>query len=100
MWLIKQKKRIEKVKYFLVERSLIMKVFIVNCNFNTSRALLDCAFKNEADAVAYADALNNDKAKATARCKEVITLREGEEMVKFLVEERSITFEVLTAELK
>ena len=77
-----------------------MKVFIVNCNYNTSGTLIDCAFKNEADAKAYADALNNDKAKAIARCKEVITLREGEEMVKFLVEERSITFEVLTAELK
>ena len=77
-----------------------MKVFIVNCNFNTSRALLDCAFKKKADAKAYADALNGDKEKAIARCKELITLWEGEAMVKFLVEERSITFEVLTAELK
>ena len=100
MWLIKQKKRIEKVKYFLVERSLIMKVFIVNCNFNTSRALLDCAFKKKADAEAYADAMNGDKAKAIARCKELITQRDSEAMVKFLVEERSITFDILAAELK
>ena len=77
-----------------------MKIFIVNCNFNTSRTLIDCAFKNEADAKAYADSLNNDKAKAVARCKELIALREGEAMVKFLVEERSITFEVLAVELK
>ena len=77
-----------------------MKIFIVNCNFNTSRTLIDCAFKNEADAKAYADALNNDTAKAVARCRELIALREGEAMVKFLVEERSITFEVLAVELK
>ena len=77
-----------------------MKVFIVNCNFNTSRTLIDCAFKNEADAKAYADALNSDKAKAIARCKELIALRDGEEMVKFLDEESSITFDVLAVELK
>ena len=76
-----------------------MKVFIVNCNYNTSETLIDCAFKNEADAKAYADALNNDKAKAIARCKELIVLREGEAMVKFL-DEKSITFAVLAAELK
>ena len=76
-----------------------MKVFIVNCNYNTSGTLIDCAFKNEADAKAYADALNNDKAKAIARCKELIVLREGESMVKFL-DEKSIEFAVLDAELK
>lgn len=76
-----------------------MKVFIVNCNYNTSETLIDCAFKNEADAKAYADALNNDKTKAVARCKELIVLREGESMVKFL-DEKSITFAVLAADLK
>ena len=76
-----------------------MKVFIVNCNYNTSRTLIDCAFKNEADATAYADALNNDKSKAIARSKELIILREGEAMVKFL-DEKSIEFAVLDAELK
>ena len=68
-----------------------MKVFIVNCNFNTSRTLIDCAFKNEADAKAYADALNSDKAKAIARCKELIALSEGEAMLKFFDEESSVT---------
>ena len=76
-----------------------MKVFIVNCNFNTSGALIDCAFKNEADAKAYADALNNDKAKAIARCKELIALRDSEAMVKFL-DEKSITFAVLDVDFK
>ena len=77
-----------------------MKIFIVNCNFNTSRTLIDCAFKNEADAKAYADALNSDTAKAIARCRELIALREGEAMLKFLDEEGSITFDILAAELK
>ena len=76
-----------------------MKVFIVNCNYNTSETLIDCAFKSEADAKAYADALNNDKAKAIARCKELIALREGESMVKFL-DEKSITFAVLDVDFK
>ena len=76
-----------------------MKVFIVNCNYNTSDTLIDCAFKSEADAKAYADALNNDKTKAIARCKELIALRDSEAMVKFL-DEKSITFVVLDAELK
>lgn len=76
-----------------------MMVFIVTCSFNTSGTLIDFAFKSEADAKAYADALNNDKSKAVARCKELIALREGEAMVKFL-DEKSITFTVLAAELK
>ena len=65
-----------------------------------TQTLIDCAFKNEADAKAYADALNNDKAKAIARCKELIVLREGESMVKFLDEKSIITFDVLPVELK
>ena len=77
-----------------------MNIFIVNCNFNTSRTLIDCAFKNEADAKAYADAFNSDKEKAIARCKELIALRDGEAMVKFLDEKGRITFAVLAAELK
>ena len=77
-----------------------MKIFIVTCSFNTSQTLIDCAFKDEADAKAYADALNNDKAKAIARCKELIALRDSEAMIKFLDEGSSITFDVLPAELK
>ena len=77
-----------------------MNVYIVTCAFNTSQTLIDCAFKNEADAAAYAAELNGDKAKAVARCKELIVLREGEEMVKFLAEEGFITFEVMAVELK
>ncbi len=77
-----------------------MKVFVVNCEFNSGQTVLDCAFKNEADAKAYADALQGDKARAVARCKELITLRDGEEMVKFLDEKSGITFTVAGVELK
>ena len=77
-----------------------MNIYIITCTFNVSQTLIDCAFKNEADAKAYAGALNSDKAKAIARCKELIIQREGEAMVKFLDEEGSITFDVLPAELK
>ena len=77
-----------------------MKVYVVNCTFNTSQILIDCAFKNEADANAYAAAFNSDKAKAVARCKELIALREGESWVKFLSEDSMITFEVLAVDLK
>ena len=77
-----------------------MKIFIITCSFNVSQTLIDCAFKNEAGANAYADALNGDKAKAIARCKELIALRDSESMVKFLDEKSSITFAVLAAELK
>ena len=77
-----------------------MNIFIITCTFNVSQTLIDCAFKNEEDAKAYADALNNDKAKAIARCKELIVLREGEAMVKFLDEKGGITFDILPVELK
>ena len=77
-----------------------MNIFIITCTFNVSQTLIDCAFKNEEDAKAYADALNSDKAKAIARCKELIVLREGEAMLKFLGEKSGITFAVLVAELK
>ena len=77
-----------------------MKIFVVNCEYNCGQTLLDCAFRNEADAKAYADALQDDRAKAIARCRELITLREGEEMVKFLDEKSGITFAVTAVELK
>ena len=77
-----------------------MKIFVVNCEYNCGQTLLDCAFRNEADAKAYADALQDDRAKAIARCRELITLRDGEEMVKFLDEKSGITFTVAGAELK
>ena len=77
-----------------------MKIYIVNCTFNVSQTLIDCAFKKAADAEAYINELNNDKAKAIGRCKELIALREGEALVKFMVEESVITFEVVAAELK
>ena len=44
-----------------------MNIFIITCTFNVSQILIDCAFKNKADAKAYADALNSDKAKAARR---------------------------------
>ena len=77
-----------------------MKIFVVNCEFNCGQTVLDCAFKNEADAKAYADALQDDKAKAIARCRELITLREGESMVKYLDEKSGITFVITAVELK
>ena len=82
------------------EELIVMKIYIVNCTFNVSQTLIDCAFQKAADAEAYINELNSDKAKAIARCKELIALREGESMVKFLVEESVITFEVVAAELK
>ena len=77
-----------------------MKAFVVTCTFNTTQTLVDCAFKKEADANAYAAGLNGDKAKAVARCKELIALRDSETMVKFLDEKGIITFDVLAVELK
>ena len=77
-----------------------MKTFIITCSFNDSQTLIDCAFKSEADEKAYAATLNKDKTKAVARCKELIALRDGEAMVKFLDEAGRITFAVLAAELK
>ena len=77
-----------------------MNTFVVTCSFNVSQTLIDCAFKSEADAKAYAETLNGDKAKAVARCKELIDLRDSEAMVKFLDEKGIITFDVLAVELK
>ena len=77
-----------------------MNTYIVTCAFNVSQTLIDCAFKNEADANAYVAALNGDKAKAVARCKELIALRDSEAMVKFFDETSMVTFKVLAAELK
>ena len=77
-----------------------MNVFVVTCSFNVSQTLIDCAFKNEADANAYAAELNGDKAKAVSRCKELIALRDRESMVKFLDEKGIITFEVMAVEMK
>ena len=82
------------------EEFIIMKIYIVNCEFNLTQTLIDCAFQKAADAEAYITELNSDKAKAIARCKELIALREGEAMVQYLVEESLITFEVVVAELK
>ena len=82
------------------EELIVLKIYIVNCTFNVSQTLIECAFRKEDDAEAYINALNEDKAKAIARCKELIALREGEAMVQYLVEESLITFEVVAAELK
>lgn len=77
-----------------------MNIYIITCSFNVSQTLIDCAFKSEADAKAYADALNNDKIKAIARCKELITQCDGEKMLKFFVETSGITFAVVPVEMK
>ena len=76
-----------------------MKIYIVNCTFNLTQTVIDCAFQKAADAEAYIDELNSDKAKAIARCKELIALREGEDMVPYLVEEYAVRFVIVTVEL-
>ena len=77
-----------------------MKIYIVNCEFNLTQTLIDCAFQKAADAEAYIDELNSDKTKAIARCKELIALRDSEAMVQYLVEESAIRFGIVTVELK
>ena len=77
-----------------------MKIFVVTCSFNVSQTLVDCAFKSQAVAATYAADLNADKAKAVARCKDLIALRDSEAMVKFLSEDAMVQFEVVEAELK
>lgn len=77
-----------------------MQIYIITCTYNVSQVLIDCAFQKAADAKAYAEELNGDKAKAVARCKELIAQRDGEAMVKFLDEESKITFEVAPAVMK
>lgn len=77
-----------------------MNIYIVNCLFNISQRLIDCAFQSIDDARAYVKELNGDKARAVARCKELIARYEGESMVKFLDEEGGIAFVVMTAEMK
>ena len=76
-----------------------MIIYIVNCTFNISQTLIDCAFRKKSDAEAYINALNNDKAKAIARCKELIAMREGEDMVPYLVEESAVGFGIVAVEL-
>lgn len=76
-----------------------MKIYIVNCEFNLTQTLIDCAFQKAADAEAYINALNSDKAKAIARCKELIAMREGEDMVPYLVEEYAVEFGIVISEL-
>ena len=77
-----------------------MKIYIITCTFNTAQTLIDCAFQKEAEAKAYAAALNADRAKTIARCRELIVLREGEAMTAFLDEAGSIVFDVLAVDLK
>ena len=76
-----------------------MNIYIVNCTFNISQTLIDCAFRKKSDAEAYINELNGDKAKAIARCKELIALREGEDMVPYLVEEYAVEFGIVISEL-
>ena len=77
-----------------------MKIYIVNCEFNITQTLIDCAFQKAADAEAYINELNSDKAKAIARCKELIALRVSESMVQYLVEEYAVKFVIVAVELK
>ena len=81
------------------EELIVMKIYIVNCEFNLTQTLIDCAFQKAADAEAYINELNGDKAKAIARCKELIAMREGEDMVPYLVEEYAVEFGIVISEL-
>ena len=76
-----------------------MEIYIVNCEFNLTQTLIDCAFQKATDAEAYINELNSDKAKAIARCKELIAMREGEDMVPYLVEEYAVEFGIVISEL-
>ena len=76
-----------------------MKIYIVYCEFNLTQTLIDCAFQKATDAEAYINELNSDKAKAIARCKELIAMREGEDMVPYLVEEYAVEFGIVISEL-
>ena len=82
------------------EEFIIMKIYIVNCEFNLTQTLIDCAFQKAADAEAYIDELNSDKTKAIARCKELIALRDSESMVQYLVDEYAVRFGIVAVELK
>jgi hypothetical protein len=82
------------------EEFIIMKIYIVYCEFNLTQTLIDCAFQKVADAEAYINELNSDKAKAIARCKELIALRDSESMVQYLVEEYAVKFVIVAVELK
>ena len=81
------------------EEFIIMEIYIVKCEFNLTQTLSDCAFQKAADAEAYINELNSDKAKAIARCKELIAMREGEDMVPYLVEEYAVGFGIVAVEL-
>ena len=81
------------------EEFIIMEIYIVNCEFNLTQTLIDCAFQKATDAEAYINEPNSDKAKAIARCKELIAMREGEDMVPYLVEEYAVGFGIVAVEL-
>ena len=76
-----------------------MIIFVVNCEYNITQTLIDCAFQKAADAEVYINELNSDKAKAITRCKELIALREGEDLVPYLVEEYAVKFGIVAVEL-
>ena len=77
-----------------------IQIYIITCTYNVSQILIDSAFQKESEAKAYAKEMNKDKAKAIVRCKELIALRDSEEMVKFLDEDSKIEFEIMETELK
>ena len=43
------------------EELIVMKIYIVNCKFNLTQTLIDCAFQKAADAEAYINELNSFK---------------------------------------
>ena len=76
-----------------------IRIYNIICTFNVSRILVDRAFDIDDDAYAYANEMNGDKAKAVARCKELIARYEGEAMVPFLDESSQISFDVVETDL-
>lgn len=85
---------------YIMWGGVLMEIYIVICTFNAGQTLVAGAFRDLDAAKAYVAALNGDKARAIARCKEVISQLEGGETVKFLVEESPITFDIVVSELK
>lgn len=76
-----------------------MKIYVVLCTYNVSQVVPDCAFKSQEEAEKYVEALNSDKEKGLARCRELIALQDGEAMAAF-TDEKTVRFAVMTTELK
>ena len=76
-----------------------MQAYVVLCNFNISLILVDRVFREKKEAEKYLTKMNGNPKKALKRCKELLTLRMGEDMIPFL-DEKTVQFEIAEAELQ